>query len=69
MYIGNLNFGPVNIIIYPGRKGPRERAVSASVGGYNAVIRGSTRIIIVLRPVTPNRTGTKINDASVLTLK
>ena len=30
------------LITLPGRKGPRERAVSASVGGYNAVIRGST---------------------------
>ena len=43
-----------------------------SVGGYNAVMRGCTRIITVLRPVTPKRMGTngsKINDAGVLTLK
>ena len=62
----------VQPMLDPGGKGPRERAVSASVGGYNAVIRGCTRIITVLRPVTPKRAGTngsKINDAGVSTLK
>ena len=42
----------------PRRKGPRERAVSVSVGGYNVVIHGCTWIIIILHPVTLKHVGT-----------
>ena len=35
----------------PRWKGPRERAVSTSIGGYNAVIGGCTWIITILRRI------------------